>query len=230
MSMAVIILTTVALCGATAGTSLLLGDRPPCGAPGRVRPFASSPGSRRATGSSARRPTSSGARSCGASVLGPALAFAFAMMAAVSTAESSVVEFTLAQVAVWVVVAVCAICLSALGSEASIIVVAATAPLVVAFLARGADLTISLAALIDCRRLLRRPHARRELSHVRGDRPLAFRHRRKAARRRRSEAGGDDHRPDRRSDRLSPTGAAFRACSPTGSGREPRPPDRSRWA
>ena len=84
----------------------------------------------------------------GASALGPVLALALAMMAAVSTAQSSVVEFTLAQVAVWVAVAACAFCLSALGSVAGVVVAAATAPLVVAFLTRGADLTIWLAALM----------------------------------------------------------------------------------
>jgi diguanylate cyclase (GGDEF)-like protein len=51
-------------------------------------------------------------------------------------------------VAVWVVAAVCAICLNMLASEASVIVAAATVPLIVAFLARGAELTLSLAALV----------------------------------------------------------------------------------
>jgi diguanylate cyclase (GGDEF)-like protein len=83
----------------------------------------------------------------GESVLGPALAFALAMMAAVSTAESNVVEFVLAQAAVWVAVAACSFCLSALGSVAGIVVAAATAPLIVAFLIRGSDLTMWLAAL-----------------------------------------------------------------------------------
>jgi len=84
----------------------------------------------------------------GASVLGPALAFALAIMAAVSTAESNVVEFALAQVAVWIAVAACSFCLSALGSVAGITVTAATAPLIVAFLVRGSDLTMWLAALM----------------------------------------------------------------------------------
>ena len=84
----------------------------------------------------------------GASVLGPALAFALAMMAAASTAESNLVEFALAQVAVWIAAAACAFCLSALGSVAGVVVAAATAPLVVAFLTRGADLTLWLAALM----------------------------------------------------------------------------------
>jgi len=84
----------------------------------------------------------------GASVLGPALALALAMMAAVSTADSNVVEFVLAQVAVWIAVAACSFCLSALGSVAGIVVAAATAPLIVAFLMRGSDLTMWLAALM----------------------------------------------------------------------------------
>lgn len=83
-----------------------------------------------------------------ASVLGPMLTFAFTLTTAISTWPDGVAEFAIALLAVWVVAAVCAICLNALASEASIIVVAATAPLVVAFLARGASLTLSLAALV----------------------------------------------------------------------------------
>jgi diguanylate cyclase (GGDEF)-like protein len=83
-----------------------------------------------------------------ASVLGPTLTFAFALTTAISTWQDGVAEFALALVAVWVVAAVCAICLNMLASEASIIVVAATAPVVVAFLARGAELTLGLAALV----------------------------------------------------------------------------------
>jgi diguanylate cyclase (GGDEF)-like protein len=83
-----------------------------------------------------------------ASVLGPTLTFAFALTTAISTWQDGVVEFALALVAVWVVAAVCAICLNTLASEASIIVVAATAPLIVAFLARGVELTLGLAALV----------------------------------------------------------------------------------
>ena len=82
-----------------------------------------------------------------ASVLGPTLTFAFALTTAISTWQDGVVEFALALLAVWVVAAVCAICLNRIASEASIIVVAATAPLIVAFLARGAELTLVLAAL-----------------------------------------------------------------------------------
>ena len=82
-----------------------------------------------------------------ACVLGPTLTFAFALTTAISTWRDGVVEFALALVAVWVVAAVCAICLNRIASEASIIVVAATAPLIVAFLVRGAELTLVLAAL-----------------------------------------------------------------------------------
>jgi diguanylate cyclase (GGDEF)-like protein len=80
-----------------------------------------------------------------ASILGPTLTFAFALTAAISTWQDSVVEFALALVAVWVIAAVCAMCLA---SEARAIIVAATAPLIVAFLARGAELTFVLAPLI----------------------------------------------------------------------------------
>jgi predicted signal transduction protein with EAL and GGDEF domain len=77
-----------------------------------------------------------------ASVLGPTLTFAFALTTAISTWRDGVAEFALALVAVWVVAAVCAICLNMLAREASIIVIAATVPLIVAFLARGAELTL----------------------------------------------------------------------------------------
>ena len=83
-----------------------------------------------------------------ASVLGPTLTFVFVLVTALSTWQDSAVEFALALTAVWVVAAVCAICLNMVAREASIIVVAATAPLVVAFLARGTELTFPLAALI----------------------------------------------------------------------------------
>ena len=53
-----------------------------------------------------------------ASVLGPALTFAFALTTAISTWQDGVVEFALALVAVWVVAAVCAICLNRIASEA----------------------------------------------------------------------------------------------------------------
>jgi diguanylate cyclase (GGDEF)-like protein len=83
-----------------------------------------------------------------ASLLGPALTFAFALTATISTWQDGVVEFALTLLAVWVVAAVCAICLNRIASEANVIVIAATAPLLVAFLARGAELTLGLAALV----------------------------------------------------------------------------------
>ena len=80
-----------------------------------------------------------------ASFLGPTLTFAFALTAAISTWQDGVVEFALALITVWVIAAVCAI---SLGSEARAIIIAATAPLIVAFLARGAELTLVLAPLV----------------------------------------------------------------------------------
>ncbi len=83
-----------------------------------------------------------------ASVLGPMLTFAFALTTAIATWRDGVGEFALALLAVWVVAAVCAFCLNMLANEASVIVVAATAPLIVAFLTRGVHLTLCLAALV----------------------------------------------------------------------------------
>jgi diguanylate cyclase (GGDEF)-like protein len=83
-----------------------------------------------------------------ASLLGPALTFGFALTIVISTWQDGVVEFTLALLTVWVVAAVCAICLNRIASEANVIVIAATTPLVVAFLARGAELTLGLAPLV----------------------------------------------------------------------------------
>ena len=83
-----------------------------------------------------------------ASLLGPALTLAFALTMAISTWRDDVAEFALALLAVWVIAAVCAICLNRIASEANVIVIAATGPLVVAFLARGAELTLGLAALV----------------------------------------------------------------------------------
>src|SRR3984957_10593392 len=80
-----------------------------------------------------------------ASILGPTLTFAFALTAAISTWQDGVVEFALALVTVWVIAAVCAMCLA---SAARAIIIAATAPLIVVFLARGAELTLVLAPLI----------------------------------------------------------------------------------
>jgi diguanylate cyclase (GGDEF)-like protein len=80
-----------------------------------------------------------------ASILGPTLTFAFALTAAISTWQDGVVEFALALVTVWVIAAVCAMCLA---SAARAIIIAATGPLIVVFLARGAELTLVLAPLI----------------------------------------------------------------------------------
>jgi predicted signal transduction protein with EAL and GGDEF domain len=145
----VVILTTVALCGATARTSSLLD--------GIVLPTAllavsmfrliswlkARAGVERVTLDVARRKVG------GASVLGPMLALALSVMAAVSTSPGdNVVEFALALVTVWVAVTACAFCLNALGNAAGVTVAAATAPLIIAFSTRGADLTLWLAALL----------------------------------------------------------------------------------
>jgi diguanylate cyclase (GGDEF)-like protein len=83
-----------------------------------------------------------------ARVLGPALAIALSLMAAVSTSLGGVPELPLALVAVWIAIAACAFCLDALASAATVAIVASTAPLIVAFLTGGADMTIWLAALL----------------------------------------------------------------------------------
>jgi diguanylate cyclase (GGDEF)-like protein len=80
-----------------------------------------------------------------ASLFGPTLTFAFALTAAISTWQDGVVEFALALITVWVIAAVCATCLA---SETRAIIIAATAPLILAFLARGAELTLVLAPLV----------------------------------------------------------------------------------
>jgi diguanylate cyclase (GGDEF)-like protein len=83
-----------------------------------------------------------------AGVLGPMLTFAFALTAAISTWQDGVVEFALALLVVWVVAAVCAMCLNRIAGEANLIVIAATAFLIIAFLARGPGLTLGLAPLV----------------------------------------------------------------------------------
>ncbi|HKI14016.1 MAG TPA: diguanylate cyclase [Roseiarcus sp.] len=83
-----------------------------------------------------------------AGVLGPALAIALSLMAAVSTTQGGVPQFSLALVAVWVAIAACAFCLDALASAARVAIIASTAPLIVAFLTGGAAMTIWLAALL----------------------------------------------------------------------------------
>ena len=83
-----------------------------------------------------------------ASLLGPTLTFAFALTTAIATWQDGVVEFALALLAVWVVAAVCAMCLNRIAGEASVIVIAATAFLIMAFVARGSGLTLGLAPLV----------------------------------------------------------------------------------
>jgi diguanylate cyclase (GGDEF)-like protein len=83
-----------------------------------------------------------------ASVLGPTLTFAFALATAISTWQGGVFEFTLALLAVWVVATICAMCLNRIAREANVIVIAATAFLIIAFVARGSGLTLSLAPLV----------------------------------------------------------------------------------
>src|SRR6202142_3193070 len=83
-----------------------------------------------------------------ASVLGPTLTFAFALTIAISTWQGGVVEFALALLAVWVVAAVCAMCLNRIAVAANMIVIAATAFLIIAFVARGSELTLGLAPLV----------------------------------------------------------------------------------
>jgi diguanylate cyclase (GGDEF)-like protein len=83
-----------------------------------------------------------------ASVLGPTLTFAFALTTAISTWQGGVAEFALALLAVWVVATVCAMCLNRIAREANLIVIAATAFLIIAFVARGSGLTLGLAPMV----------------------------------------------------------------------------------
>jgi diguanylate cyclase (GGDEF)-like protein len=144
---AVVILTTAALCGATARTSLLGGIVLPAALLAvsifrLISWLRARAGVELVTLDVVRREVG------GASILGPALAFAISLMAAAFTSRDNVVEFVLALVAVWVAAAACAFCLNALGSAASIIVAAATAPLIVALLTRRTDLAFWLAAFL----------------------------------------------------------------------------------
>ena len=66
----------------------------------------------------------------------------------VATWRDGAIEFALALLAVWVVAAVCAMCLSRIAGEVRLIVVVTTAFLILAFLARGAELTVALAPLV----------------------------------------------------------------------------------
>jgi len=144
----VVMLATLALCGATARTNSFLDGIVLPAAVLAVSMFRliswikARAGVESATLDVVRREVRA------ASVLGPMMVFALTVIAAVSAWQGSVVEFTLALVAVWVAAAACAFCLNALGSAASVAVAASTAPLIVAFLTRGADLTLWLAALM----------------------------------------------------------------------------------
>ncbi len=55
-----------------------------------------------------------------ASVLGPTLTFAFALTTAIATWQDGVAEFALALLAVWVVAAVCAMCLNRIRNRAGL--------------------------------------------------------------------------------------------------------------
>ena len=83
-----------------------------------------------------------------ASVLGPTLTFTFALAIAISTWQGGVVEFALALLVLWVVAIVCAMCLNRIEREANLIVIAATTVVILAFVARGSDLTLGLAPLV----------------------------------------------------------------------------------
>jgi diguanylate cyclase (GGDEF)-like protein len=83
-----------------------------------------------------------------ASVLGPILTLAFALTTAVATWRDGAVEFALALLVVWVVAAVCAMCLNRIAGEVRVIVVVTTAFLILAFLVRGVALTLGLAPLV----------------------------------------------------------------------------------
>jgi diguanylate cyclase (GGDEF)-like protein len=83
-----------------------------------------------------------------ASVLGPGLAFLFSLAAAVSTRHAGALELSLALLAIWIAAAACAFCLNALAGAANLVVVAAAAPLVVACLSRGDELSLWLSAVL----------------------------------------------------------------------------------
>jgi len=145
---AAVILATVALCAATSRTSPLIDEIPLPAAliavsvSGLISWLKARPGVERVTLNVARRDVR------GAGVLGTALAFTLSLMAATFTSQGGVVEFALALVAVWIAAAACAFCLNVLGAAASVVVAAATMPLIVAFLTRGADMTLWLAAVL----------------------------------------------------------------------------------
>ena len=83
-----------------------------------------------------------------ASILGPILTLAFVLVTAILTWQDGVLAFALTLAATWVLAAVSAVCLNMVASEARVIVIAATMPILIAFLVRGTELTLCLAALI----------------------------------------------------------------------------------
>jgi diguanylate cyclase (GGDEF)-like protein len=73
---------------------------------------------------------------------------AFALVTLISTWQGGVADFTLGLLAVWVVATVCAMCLNRIAREANLIVIAASAFVILAFVARGSGLTLGLAPLV----------------------------------------------------------------------------------
>jgi diguanylate cyclase (GGDEF)-like protein len=143
---AVVIVTALALFGATARTSSVLNALP--AALIAVSLFRLVSWFRARASVELQAPDLVRRKVRAASVLGPTMAFAFAMTAAISTWRDSTIELALVLLAVWVGAVVCAMCLNRIAGEANVIVIAATAPLIGAFLARGAELTLALAGLI----------------------------------------------------------------------------------
>jgi predicted signal transduction protein with EAL and GGDEF domain len=144
----VVILATVALCATTEGTSSLLG--------GVVLPAALLALSLtrliswlKARGRMEHERLDAIRRKVrAASVVGPAMAFALSLMAAVSVRHGDALELSLALAAVSIVAAASAFCLNALAGAGSLVVVAWAAPLVGALVDRGDGWSLWLAALL----------------------------------------------------------------------------------
>jgi diguanylate cyclase (GGDEF)-like protein len=143
---AVVIVTALALFGATARTSSVLNALP--AALIAVSLFRLVSWFRARASVELQAPDLVRRKVRAASVLGPTMALAFAVTAAISTWRDSTIELALVLLAVWVGAVVCAMCLNRIAGEANVIVIAATAPLIAAFLARGAELTLALAGLV----------------------------------------------------------------------------------
>ena len=163
-----------------------------------------------------------------ASVLGPALTLAFALTMAISTWRDNVAEFALALLAVWVIAAVCAICLDKIAREANVIVIVATGALV-AHSGPWGGVDDRACGSGRRRRLFYHPNARRALSHVLqncGSRFIIAEGQRVA------EEGRMAAMTIALTDDLTGlrTAAAFTASSLTRSGRRRRPASPSRWA